>query len=174
MAAAAVVATVAWLPSACTGSRPTAPLPGRPSSAGPTGLHCSDAIGEQTTPDPYVPVLDAVALDTTSTLQAADLEGSGPHRLFAKTPLLVHAGHAATLTLPADWVRRASITWGNNAPTWVTGLVVACPALPSGQDLWHAFPGGFSVDHPACVPLEVRTGTRSTTIHVSVGRPCRR
>jgi hypothetical protein len=142
-------------------------------SASPTGLDCSEVIGEQTTPEPYVAVLDAVAMDTTTTLQTSDLEGTGPHRLFAKTPLLVHAGHDATLSLPAAWARRASFTWGNSAPTWVTSLHVACPVLPSGADLWHALPGGFSVDRPACVPLEVRAGTQVVTIHVSVGTRCR-
>ncbi|WP_329252000.1 hypothetical protein OG417_08140 [Actinoallomurus sp. NBC_01490] len=118
-------------------------------------------------------VLDIVGLDTTSTVQAARAEGAGPHRLFAKTGLLVHAGREGSLTVPASWAARLSIAWGNHAPAWTTVLhIPACPAPPAATGRWLVFPGGFSLDQAACVPLRVRAGRETATVHVPVGAPC--
>jgi hypothetical protein len=109
----------------------------------------------------------------TSTLQASDAGGIDPHRLFAKTGLLVHAGQESTLTVPAAWATRVSIAWGNHAAEWTTSLhIPACPKPSWGSGQWLAFPGGFSVDRPACVPLEVRAASKTTIIYVSLGAHC--
>jgi hypothetical protein len=120
----------------------------------------------------YSAVLDAIAFDTRI-LQADDGGGNDPHRLFAKTGLLVHAGRTASLAVAEGWTDRVSIAWGNHAAEWTTTLhIPACPATPAGEDRWLVYPGGFSLDTPACIPLQVRTGDQVTTIHVAVGAPC--
>jgi hypothetical protein len=139
-------------------------------------LTCSspiDVVGSPT--EPRTGTLDVVGLDTTSTLQVSGTDGNDPHRLFAKTGLLVHAGREASLTVPAGWASEVSIAWGNHAAEWTTTLhIPACPEPSSGSGQWLAFPGGFSLDKPACVPLEVRAGGKTATVHVSVGTPCPR
>ena len=167
----------------CTGTSTTPPRPSRIASAAPspralppgtTSLNCSDPIGIVSSPPrPHSNTLDVVGLDTTSTLQVSSRDGTDPHRLFAKTGLLVHAGREATLTVPAEWARKVSIAWGNHAAEWTTSLYIpACPEPPSGSGQWLAFPGGFSVDNAGCVPLEIRAGSKTTIVHVSVGAHC--
>jgi hypothetical protein len=174
---------------ACTG-KPTAATPsgGSPSAAssptalpsGSISLDCSGPIGVMSSPTrPYSDILGAVGLDTTSTLQAGRTGGTDgpadPHRLFAKIGLLVHAGRDANLSVPPGWATRVSIAWGNHAAEWTTSLhIPACPPPPSGSGQWLAYPGGFSLDKAACVPLDVRAGSRTTTVHVSVGTHCPR
>jgi hypothetical protein len=122
---------------------------------------------------PYSSTLEVVGLKTT-TLQANSAGGTAPHRLFAKTGLLVHTGRESTLTVPEGWAAHVSIAWGNHAAEWTTSLhIPACPEPHSGSGQWLAFPGGFSLDKAACVPLEVRAGGKTTTIYVSVGAHCR-
>ena len=149
------------------------PIPAPSSRPGVGTLNCSQPIGAFAAPTaPQSNILNAVGLDTTSTLQLGDLGGTGPHRLFAKTGLLVHVGHEVTLSVPAAWATRVSIAWGNHADQWVASLRTACPRPPSSQDQWLAFPGGFSVDSPACVPLEIQAGKETTTVHISLGTHC--
>jgi hypothetical protein len=142
---------------------------------GQVGLDCSGPIDMVSSPTgPQRGILDVVGLDITSTLQVGRADGAAPHHLFAKTGLLVHAGHEGTLTVPASWATRLSIAWGNHAPEWTTGLhIPACPAPPTASGRWLVFPGGFSLDKAACVPLHVRAGKETTTVHVSVGAHCR-
>jgi hypothetical protein len=171
-----------WCAAGCT-ARPTPVAPPSvdvsvASSSGAVpgqiSLTCSDPIGIVTSPaEPHRATLDVVGLDTTSTLQVSSTDGNAPHRLFAKTGLLVHAGREGRLTVPAGWASRVSIAWGNHGSEWTTSLhIPACPERPEGSGQWLAFPGGFSLDEPACVPLEVRAGSTTTTVHLSVGTPC--
>jgi hypothetical protein len=138
-------------------------------------LACDSPIDVVRSPaQPRSGTLGVVSLDTTSVLQVSGTGGNDPHRLFAKTGLLVHAGRAASLTVLPGWATDVSIAWGNHAAEWTTTLhIPACPP-PSGSSQWLAFPGGFSLDKPACVPLEVRAGSKTATIQVSVGTPCPR
>jgi hypothetical protein len=168
----------------CSGTSIPPPPPSLSASAAPspralppgtTSLDCSDPIGIVSSPTaPHSSMLDAVGLDATSMLQVSRKGGTEPHLLFAKTGLLVHAGRESTLTVPADWAAQVSIAWGNHAAEWTTSLhIPACPEPPSGSGQWLAFPGGFSLDKAACVPLEVRAGSKTTTVHISVGAHCR-
>jgi hypothetical protein len=169
--------------AACTGKADPAispsghvPAASGSSDAAPPGqvdLDCSAPIDVVSSPTaPQRDILDVVGVDITSTLQAGRTDG--PHRLFAKTGLLVHAGRDGSLTVPASWATRLSIAWGNHAAEWTTGLhIPACPAPPGASGQWLVFPGGFSVDKAACVPLQVHAGKETTTVHVSVGARCR-
>ena len=170
--------------AACTGkvapaASPSGPMPAASGSgAAPprqVNLDCSAPIDVVSSPTaPQRGILDVVGLDITSTLQALRADGADPHRLFAKTGLLVHAGREGSLTVPASWATRLSIAWGNHPAEWTTGLhIPACPAPPAASGRWLVFPGGFSLDKAACVPLQVRAGKKTTTVHVSLGAHCR-
>jgi hypothetical protein len=141
--------------------------------SGTTLLDCTAPIDQLSSPTkPQTRILDALALDTTSTMQVS---ASGyPHRLFAKTPLIVRAGHDSTVTIPADWAARVSVAWGNHGGTqWTTSLrIPACPEWDPGKGQWLVYNGGFSLDAAACVPVEVRSGIKTATVQVSVGAPC--
>jgi hypothetical protein len=166
---------------ACTGKVAPAASPSGHASGGgaaPPGqvnLDCSAPIDVVSSPTgPQRGILDVVGLDITSTLQAVRAEGAGPHRLFAKTGLLVRAGREGSLTVPASWATRLSIAWGNHAAEWTTGLrIPVCPAPPAASGRWLVFPGGFSLDKAACVPLQVSAGKKTITVHVSLGAHCR-
>ncbi|MFB9830705.1 hypothetical protein [Actinoallomurus acaciae] len=143
-------------------------------SPGQVDLDCSPIDTVSSPAGPQRGILDVVGLDTTSRLQAGRAGGGDPHRLFAKTGLLIHAGREATLTVPENWAARVSIAWGNHAPEWTTGLhIPACPVPPGASGRWLVFPGGFSLDKAACVPLRVRAGKEMATVHVSAGARCR-
>jgi hypothetical protein len=149
--------------SAATVSSPAALPPGT------IDLNCSGPVGTASSlATSFSSPFEAVAVDT-STLQADPADGNDPHHLFAKTWLYVHVGRESTLTVPAG----LSIAWGNHTAEWTTSLhIPACPEPPGTTDQWLAFPGGFSLDTATCVPLEVRAGSETATIHVSVVTRC--
>ncbi|HEY7224027.1 MAG TPA: hypothetical protein VH561_10620 [Micromonosporaceae bacterium] len=121
-------------------------------------------------------MLDVVGLDanSTSTLQVGARGGpDDPHPLAAKVGLLVHAGREATMTIPDDWARKVSMKWGNHPTAWTTSLYIpACPLPYPGAKQWLVYPGLFSLDAAACLPLEVRAGTTTNTFTISLGVPC--
>jgi hypothetical protein len=140
-------------------------------------LDCSNPIGTLASPTGSPRnMLDVVGLDldSTSTVQAGpggDL--ADPHPLFAKVGLLVHRGRESTVTVPGDWASKVSIAWGNHAAQWTTSLrIPACRQPWPGAGQWLVYPGGFSLDAAACVPLEVRAGTTTTTFSIPVGVRC--
>jgi hypothetical protein len=169
--------------TACTGPTTSPPPPIRSASAKPspgalpagtTSLNCASPIDVVSSPPtPSSSMLEVVGLDTASILQTGDAGGADPHRLFAKVGLLVHAGRESTLTVPSAWATRVSITWGNQAAEWTTSLhIPACPKPSWAAGQWLVFPGGFSLDTAACVPLEVHAASKVTVIYVSVGAHC--
>jgi hypothetical protein len=158
--------------SACAHGGDPAPVRSTAVASPPPGtvmLSCDAPIGVEPSPEKsHRAILDAVALDVSATLQASPTGGSDPHRLFAKTGLLVHAGTEAEIDVPGAWADRLAIAWGNHAAEWTTRLRI--PACPGGD--WLVYPGGLSVDEPACVPLEVRAGGKVETVHLAAGVPC--
>ena len=167
----------------CTGRSTPLPTPSRTAPASPSpealpldavNFDCADPISIVTSlPTPKSSLLEAVGLDTTSTLQAGGRAPTDPHRMRAKTWLYVHTGRESTLTVPAGWTTAVSIAWGNHAPVWTTSLhIPACPQPTSRPGQWLAYPGLISLDKAACVPLDISSGGKSITVHVSLGLPC--
>jgi hypothetical protein len=164
---------------AATASRTSTPPVATSSASAPAGsaaavqFSCERPIDQVVSPvSPLHAILHAVALETSATLQANDAGGTAPHRLFAKTPLLVHVGTPTVITVVARWASRASITWGNRGSEWTSQLQIpACPSNGPGGD-WLGYPGGLSVDQPSCVPLEIRSGGSVTMVRMSVGARC--
>jgi len=66
--------------------------------------------------------------------------------------------------------RGARIGWGSPAEPSIAVRAGPCPAL--GDESWLAFAGGFFVDEPACVEIQVSVGARVETARVPVGVAC--
>lgn len=137
-------------------------------------LDCSNPIDNQAAVDsPLENIFQTVGIQTKTTVQTSPTNETAPHRLHAKTGLMLHSGRTATLTIPKAWAKKVSIAWGNQAAEWTTTLQIpACPGPPSGGNSWLVYPGGFSLDQPACIPLEVATPTGKKIVRVPVGVPC--
>lgn len=122
---------------------------------GTTDLDCTSPIGSEASPPRRM--LDVVGLDIDSTW----------------TVDAICYTAESTVTIPGDWASKVSIAWGNHAAVWTTSLdIPACPQPWSGAQQWLVYPGGFSLDAAACVPLEVRAGATTTTFRIPVGVPC--
>lgn len=148
--------------------------------AGPYAvLDCTDPIASMDIAEveasraPYEIVADAVALPTSDVSEHA-LEvsdgGRGGFALFAKVGLLVRVGVESRIVVPTSWDGEAALAWGNTG-TRNPSPVFEIPAC-EGPDEWIAFPGGFHLDEPACVPLVVESGGIEVDVTVGVGAPC--
>jgi hypothetical protein len=182
---AAVAACLLALNSCSASSHSASPVPSRVSHsvgtvvAGGRGpahpLDCGDYIGT----DPPIPslqvVLGVVALPTStaedSALQTALTGDRSLPRLFAKTGLLVRTGTDFQILVPSGSGSRLGIGWGSDATPSKAVVVDHCSA--AGQrGLWLQFAGGYWLNHPACVALQVRTAQKSRTVHIGLGAPC--
>ncbi len=181
-ATARIVAVVAALgtAAACTGQPSTIhpmshPMTRAAAVTGADTFPCTDPIDVLRRPPAGMQtVLGVVAVVTHRTLQALPSgEPDRAHRLYAKTGLLVRADRPFELVIPRPWRSRASVMWGNSGPQRMTGhlQIRGCPPAP-GHGAWLVYPGGYYVPEPACVPLVVKTGQESRTVHVPVGVRC--
>jgi hypothetical protein len=139
-------------------------------------LACDQYIDtRRPTPD-YTVVLGVVALPIApkaAALQTGPSGGSDPStRLFAKTGLLIRTGTRFELAIPPAWAGRLRIGWANGPAQPEPGLLVSCHPYPGDRSGWLAYPGGFWVRHPACVPLLIETGGRRRRVQIGLGTPC--
>jgi hypothetical protein len=184
-------AVAALLLGGCTTltSQPTAPTtrpPGRTESA-PTSqprstaalpavatLTCGAPIGGDPPPAGFEVVLGVVALPTSSAGRALGADDSGAAdtpALFAKRALLVHAGQSFDLDVAPDADDDVAIGWGNESFRPSRRFVVPACADQYGTG-WLAYPGGYWVDRPLCLPLTVRAGGREQQVRIGIGTPC--
>lgn len=136
-------------------------------------LACKDAIASTADPPADLPVVfNQVALPTVNALQASGSGESDPSaRMFAKAGIFVASGASLALIVPAEWVGRLTIGWGNPGKRTTHLFVSGCKATGS-QKRWLGFAGGFWVGEPACVPLVVRSGAQEQAVYVGVGAAC--
>ena len=116
-------------------------------------------------------VLGVVALPASPmypALQTARTGGSP--RLFAKTGLFAKPGARFTVSVPAGLEPRLYVGWGSPPKSLSREVVV--PACPGTAHEWLAFPGGYWIDHPACVAVVVQANSRSRSVRVGLGTPC--
>jgi hypothetical protein len=155
-----------------TSSEPPAPSTGVPALA---SLACREPIDGGPPDADFQVVLGVVALPTsavTRALQASDSGDATAPALFAKTGLLVRAGRAFELDVPGDPGNRLGIGWGNGL-TFRPSARFAVPACPDTFGTgWLAYPGGYWVDRPLCLPLTVRAGAREQRVTVGIGAAC--
>jgi hypothetical protein len=138
-------------------------------------LTCSEPIDGGPVPAGWQVVLGVVALPTSPgspALQAADDRDPTLPTLFAKTGLLVRAGHPFELDAPDAGANRIGLGWGN-ALTFRPSARFAVPSCPdSFRTGWLSYPGGYWVDRPVCLPLTVRAAGRSQVVRIGIGIPC--
>lgn len=148
-------------------------------SGGAVRVKCEDAVGEEK-PSPestsgVTEVLGVVGLPTgprNPALQANSSGESNPaYRLFAKRGLLVKATSQLEIVVPTEFVSRAAVVWGNPGAPTTHLLFGPCPSTPTRTG-WLAYPGGFLVAEPMCLPLLIRTAGQEARVQVGVGRPC--
>jgi hypothetical protein len=97
-----------------------------------------------------------------------------PFHYFGKQGIDVKAGSSSVyLIVPAAWRNRASLVYGDSGGREGSSIVriKGCSA-PDQSTPWLAYPGGFYVRKPLCLPLRIRVGTQSTVIRVSLGKAC--
>jgi hypothetical protein len=134
-------------------------------------LDCTNYINGNLAAAPLQVVLGVVGLPISPgypALQTA-LSGNGALRLFAKTGLVIRPGTEFELIVPARFISRLSIGWGNPGTPSHRVVVNNCPKAGSG---WLAYPGGYWIDHPACVSIIVRAGSKQQLVHIGVGKAC--
>jgi hypothetical protein len=130
-------------------------------------LICADTIEQaQPTSDMRV-VANAVAIPSlrVPALGAAPTGESGATTLFAKSGLLIRARTTATITVTDP--DHVSIGWGKPGPVTKRLVIPGC-----GSSGWLAFAGGYYVDRPRCITLQVTSGTSRETVQMGVGAAC--
>jgi hypothetical protein len=96
-----------------------------------------------------------------------------PLPYFAKFGLQIHSGREPVdVVVPRAWRARLALNWGENGgPAQSSSIrVLACGPVLGRR--WLAFPGGYFLRKPACVPLIVRVGSKSAHIRLGIGRSC--
>jgi hypothetical protein len=132
-------------------------------------LRCTDAQPLRSARTLQV-VLGVVALAASPAYPALQTEHTGGSpRLFAKTGLFARPGARFTVSVPTRLAHRLHIGWG---PLTSLSREVVVPACPGRPHDWLAYPGGYWIDHPACVAVIVRANSRTRSIHVGLGIPC--
>jgi hypothetical protein len=168
--AALVVAALGSGASTSTASRP-----------GFNSLVCNDVYQTAstdptfTTPTPAQRlVLGRVWLPKSSTLLGWPRKPntSGRDR-FVKYGVVVTAGPSVTLSVPLSAQDLYALNFNNPGATVAaskTKLVIS--PCPRGDGRATAWPGGYLVTRPACVPVIVTVNGRSTRVTLSLGRRC--
>ena len=163
-------------PAAASGRSPTQPDGPATSSAAPAGesaLACGNYIDANATAAPLQVVLGVVALPASPRYPALQTslsgDGSGAPRLFAKTGLVIRPGTTFELIVPAPFTNRLSIGWGLPGMPHHRVVVNSCPDPGGG---WLAYAGGYWIDHPACVPIIVRAGSKQQRVDIGLGKAC--
>jgi hypothetical protein len=116
-------------------------------------------------------VLDHVAFWRRRVFQIADV--GGPLRYWSRSLLFIRPGRTSvTISVPRAWRPRAAIFWGDSGAV-STATFAGCSIPPTlSPDRWNGYVGGFYVSEPACVPLRIQVGQRSTTVRFGIGRAC--
>jgi hypothetical protein len=143
-----------------TGAGPDVPAPRS------TSLVCSPAPGL----DRDAVVTGPIAFARTRLRARASGAPGTSAGLVAETFVYVRVGNRAELLVPRAWQGRLSL--GNrNGPRATSRAIASCAASP-GSAGWSAIPISVGVDAPACVPILVKTGTRTRTAHLGIGTAC--
>jgi hypothetical protein len=91
-------------------------------------------------------------------------------------PIFIRAGgRAFTIEIPSTWHQAAGMAWDNRGdakPAIARGVrVVPCPGGDK-LSVWLAYPGGFYLARPACLPLVITIGAKRYRTRVPLGRAC--
>jgi hypothetical protein len=91
-------------------------------------------------------------------------------------PIFIRAGgRAFTIEVAATWHQQAGMAWDNRGdakPKIAHGVrVLPCPGGDK-LSVWLAYPGGFYVARPACLPIVITIGDKRYRSLVPLGRAC--
>jgi len=96
-----------------------------------------------------------------------------PLPYYAKFGLQVRSGrNPVDVIVPRAWRTRAAVGWGEDAGPQQASSVRVLACKPVLGRPWLAFPGGYFLRKPACIPLTVRVGTRTAHVRLGIGRRC--
>ena len=95
---------------------------------------------------------------------------------WSKLPIFIRAGgRPFTIAIAPSWHERAGMAWdsrGDAQPAIAHGVrVLPCPGGDNAS-VWLAYPGGFYVARPACLPIVITIGARRYPARVPLGRAC--
>jgi hypothetical protein len=133
---------------------------------------CNDAveIDPPPTPSPTYErvVFNRLAIANEQFPDSVGRTSQGPFRYWAKSGILVRPRRTPVdLIVPTAWRGRLAIEWGNGGLSYHLRFVGCRSVLD-----WLPYAGGFFLRKPACVPLIVRVGKRSTRLRFGIGKPC--
>lgn len=138
-------------------------------------LPCGNAIDNQPPPHDWKVVLGVVALPTSPRSAALQTGLTGDPvpalRLFAKAGLVIRAGATFELIAPSLGGDRVGIGWAGE-PSTPSRRVRVVNCNDYGGTGLLAYPGGYWLDHPACISLTVRSETRQQQVAIGLGTPC--
>lgn len=118
-------------------------------------------------PADYRVLFARVAVPPRYLPQVVSVSGDWPY--WRKAGLLVRAGaKGVSVSVPPAWRDRVAIEWGDSG-TVPAFRIAPCTRPPNR---WNVYTGGFYLRSPACVPLVVRVGARSTTVRFGLGTRC--
>jgi hypothetical protein len=96
-----------------------------------------------------------------------------PLRYWAKAGIFVRPGsRPVDLIVPVAWRNRLAIEWGEGGDSGGVASTLRITGCKAYGRKWLPYAGGFHLSAPACVPLIVRSGGRSKTLHFGIGRRC--
>lgn len=150
------------------------PVPATTAVASPVSelgtLTCAGSIDGDPPPSGYQTVLGVVALPSEA-LGASDSGDPATPALFAKTGLVIRAGRPFEIDVTPQPDDRVAIGWSNSAFLPAARFVV--PSCPDTYGTgWLAYPGGYWVDRPLCLPLTVHADGREQQVRIGVGTAC--
>lgn len=122
---------------------------------------------------PGVP--EVLYINTASTGIDANQWGAGVTSdglQFQKMGLVMKAGTAFTLSVPAEMRDSMKIGWSNSGYTLADELVIPGCSSAQANANWLVYPGGFWLKEPGCVPLEVTTDQTTQTTYIPIGKTC--
>lgn len=95
---------------------------------------------------------------------------------WSKLPIFIKAGgRPFTIEIAPTWHERAGMAWDNRGdakPAIAHGVrILPCPGGDNAS-VWLAYPGGFYVARPACLPIVITIGATRYRARVPLGRAC--
>ncbi len=135
-----------------------------------SGLTAAELAGPDAVGIPNLVYLSASATGGTTIQWIGGASYGGLN--FSKVGLVLKAGKAFTLEVPAELRGHMKIGWSNSGYTLADSLDSPGCTGTTDNAVWLVYPGGIWLDAPACVPLTVKHGESVETLHLPIGRPC--
>jgi hypothetical protein len=140
---------------------------------------CADGVATVAKLGPHPTVIGGrlAGLTLRSPRSMAQIAPTGDpvYAYFSKIAIIVRAGTAPfTIKLAPSWRARAGMEWDNTSGHVISDGVRVVPCAHGDDNgVWVAYPGGFYVAGPVCLPIEITMGAQRTTRRIPLGVACR-